>query len=101
MTAPQNGAYPMVLPTYGMPCCGHRIVQHEPDDVTGSAGCRCCETGRVPTSALVLMADEPPVNAFEQQSGRFMCCTEPTTGLHRPGCPRSSASDDYTPGGAA
>jgi hypothetical protein len=32
-------------------------------------------------------ADEP--NAFERQSRRFLCCTEPITGPHRDGCPRA------------
>lgn len=49
----------LVLPDYGMPCCGHRVVQHsdEPHGYGDTSRCSCCTSARRLANALMLMAE--------------------------------------------
>jgi hypothetical protein len=49
-----------VLPTYGMPCCGHRITQHTDEPSTWGQpppACSCCRGAARLGAALLLMAE--------------------------------------------
>lgn len=51
-----------VLPTYGMPCCGHRIAEHTDDQSNWGKGappaCSCC-MGAARLGAALLLMDDP------------------------------------------
>lgn len=67
-TAAQTGRAVFTLPTYGMPCCGHRVVEHgsESKATSSSRDCRCCRDGERLADALLLMADAAPGQSERQ-----------------------------------